>query len=116
MQGWQSTGWADAERAWRLTATPVVDNTLPHLLRLPNILICCLRYLVNGSLCSCAPACRLLQIRGTDITSPHGIPVDLLDRLVIIRTLPYTPQEMVHILAIRAQVRQGALLMGATRA
>lgn len=46
------------------------------------------------------------QIRGTDITSPHGIPVDLLDRLVIIRTLPYTPQEMVHILAIRAQVGQ----------
>mmetsp|Transcript_37175 Transcript_37175/g.82685 ORF Transcript_37175/g.82685 Transcript_37175/m.82685 type:complete len:459 (+) Transcript_37175:220-1596(+) len=46
----------------------------------------------------------LCQIRGTDITSPHGIPVDLLDRLVIIRTLPYTPQEMVQILAIRAQV------------
>ena len=39
------------------------------------------------------------------MTSPHGIPVDLLDRLVIIRTLPYTPQEMVQILAIRAQVR-----------
>ena len=44
------------------------------------------------------------QIRGTEITSPHGIPVDLLDRLVIIRTLPYTPEEMVQILAIRAQV------------
>ena len=38
------------------------------------------------------------------MTSPHGVPVDLLDRLVIIRTLPYTPQEMVQILAIRAQV------------
>lgn len=34
--------------------------------------------------------------RGTDISSPHGIPVDLLDRLVIIRTLPYTPAEMVQ--------------------
>mmetsp|Transcript_38828 Transcript_38828/g.123446 ORF Transcript_38828/g.123446 Transcript_38828/m.123446 type:complete len:200 (-) Transcript_38828:173-772(-) len=43
-------------------------------------------------------------IRGTDMPSPHGIPVDLLDRLVIIRTLPYTPQEMVQILAIRAAV------------
>lgn len=32
------------------------------------------------------------------------MPVDLLDRLVIIRTLPYTPQEMVQIIAIRAQV------------
>jgi DNA helicase TIP49 (TBP-interacting protein) len=46
----------------------------------------------------------LLQIRGTDMSSPHGLPVDLLDRLVIIRTLSYTPQEMVQILAIRAQV------------
>lgn len=46
----------------------------------------------------------ICQIRGTDISSPHGVPVDLLDRLVIIRTLPYTPQEMVQILAIRAQV------------
>ena len=36
------------------------------------------------------------------------MPVDLLDRLVIIRTLPYTPQEMVQILAIRAQARGAA--------
>ena len=28
----------------------------------------------------------ICTIRGTDIVSPHGIPVDLLDRLVIIRT------------------------------
>ena len=34
-------------------------------------------------------------IRGTeDITSPHGIPLDLLDRVMIIRTMLYTPQEM----------------------
>lgn len=46
----------------------------------------------------------ICTIRGTDMASPHGIPVDLLDRLVIIRTLPYTLQEMVQILAIRAQV------------
>jgi hypothetical protein len=46
----------------------------------------------------------ICTIRGTDISAPHGIPVDLLDRLVIIRTLPYTPAEMVQILAIRAQV------------
>eukprot|EP00959_Pyramimonas_sp_CCMP1952_P193964 4055941-Pyramimonas_sp.AAC.1 len=36
--------------------------------------------------------------------APHGVPIDLLDRLVIIRTLPYTPMEMVRILAIRAAV------------
>jgi len=29
-------------------------------------------------------------IRGTKLVSPHGIPVDLLDRLLIIKTLPYT--------------------------
>eukprot|EP00897_Mesotaenium_endlicherianum_P009979 jgi/Mesen1/9009/ME000563S08329 len=29
--------------------------------------------------------------------SPHGIPVDLLDRLVIIRTLPYTPSETISV-------------------
>uniref|UniRef100_A0A287N2M2 RuvB-like helicase n=1 Tax=Hordeum vulgare subsp. vulgare TaxID=112509 RepID=A0A287N2M2_HORVV len=28
----------------------------------------------------------ICTVRGTDMTSPHGIPVDLLDRLVIIRT------------------------------
>jgi RuvB-like protein 1 (pontin 52) len=49
----------------------------------------------------------ICEIRGTDIMSPHGVPVDLLDRLVIIRTLPYTPQEMVQIIAIRAQVGGG---------
>ncbi|XP_067124670.1 ruvB-like 1 [Centruroides vittatus] len=42
-------------------------------------------------------------IRGTDILSPHGIPLDLLDRLMIIRTLPYSQEEMVQILKIRAQ-------------
>ncbi len=46
----------------------------------------------------------LCQVRGTDVTSPHGIPVDLLDRLVIIRTSVYSLEEMVQILAIRAQV------------
>lgn len=39
------------------------------------------------------------------MTSPHGIPVDLLDRLVIIRSQPYSLTEAVQILAIRAEVR-----------
>lgn len=38
------------------------------------------------------------------MTSPHGIPVDLLDRLVIIRSQPYSLIEAVQILAIRAEV------------
>merc|ERR1719361_183913 len=42
-------------------------------------------------------------IRGTeDIVAPHGIPRDFLDRLLIIRTLPYSREEMVQIIRIRA--------------
>ncbi|KAK6130926.1 hypothetical protein DH2020_035328 [Rehmannia glutinosa] len=48
----------------------------------------------------------ICNVRGTDMTSPHGIPVDLLDRLVIIRTETYGPAEMIQILAIRAQVEE----------
>ncbi len=53
-------------------------------------------------------------IRGTDIKAPHGIPVDLLDRLLVIKTLPYSLKEIVQILAIRAategiQVEEEAL-------
>lgn len=43
-------------------------------------------------------------IRGTeDLVSSHGIPLDLLDRLVIIRTMPYSQEEMQQIIRIRAQ-------------
>ena len=42
-------------------------------------------------------------IRGTDIAAPHGMPLDLLDRILIIRTLPYSQEEMVQIIRIRAQ-------------
>merc|ERR1719457_495561 len=35
-------------------------------------------------------------------SSLHGIPRDLLDRLLIIRTLPYSEEEMVQIIRIRA--------------
>jgi RuvB-like protein 1 (pontin 52) len=41
-------------------------------------------------------------IRGTDVVSPHGIPVDLLDRMLVIRTMAYSLEETVQILAIRA--------------
>uniref|UniRef100_A0A336MZQ0 RuvB-like helicase n=1 Tax=Culicoides sonorensis TaxID=179676 RepID=A0A336MZQ0_CULSO len=43
-------------------------------------------------------------IRGTDdIVSPHGIPLDLLDRLLIIHTKPYVKQEIEQIIKLRAQ-------------
>lgn len=44
----------------------------------------------------------ITTIRGTDMKSPHGIPSDLLDRLLIVKTLPYSLQEIVEIVAIRA--------------
>nr|CAG4636112.1 EOG090X04OZ [Eubosmina coregoni] len=43
-------------------------------------------------------------VRGTDdIVAPHGIPLDLLDRLLILRTLKYSAEEMVQIIRIRAK-------------
>jgi TBP-interacting protein len=45
----------------------------------------------------------LTTVRGTDIVSPHGIPLDLLDRLLIINTRPYTKDEIKKILEIRAE-------------
>ncbi len=42
------------------------------------------------------------RIRGTDITAPHGIPLDLLDRLLIITTEPYSREEIKTIIEIRA--------------
>lgn len=44
----------------------------------------------------------ICTVRGTEILSPHGVPVDLLDRMLIIRTMPYSVDEMIQILSIRA--------------
>ncbi|KAL4488944.1 hypothetical protein ABPG72_005731 [Tetrahymena utriculariae] len=44
----------------------------------------------------------MCTIRGTDIVSPHGIPIDLLDRLLIIKTVPYGLEDLIKIFAIRA--------------
>ena len=44
------------------------------------------------------------KVRGTEISAPHGMPLDLLDRIMIVRTLPYSTDETVQILMIRAQV------------
>jgi len=45
----------------------------------------------------------MCTIRGTETKSPHGIPLDLLDRLLIIRTLMYSLQEVSQILSIRSK-------------
>jgi len=48
-------------------------------------------------------------IKGTEIQSPHSIPPDLLDRLLIIRTLPYVLSEIVEVVGTRA-VAEGIAL------
>ncbi|CEP07714.1 hypothetical protein [Parasitella parasitica] len=45
----------------------------------------------------------ITNIRGTKYKSPHGIPVDLLDRMLIISTNPYEEKEIKDILNIRCQ-------------
>eukprot|EP00128_Syssomonas_multiformis_P000728 Colp12_sorted_trinity150504_noHs@6717 len=45
----------------------------------------------------------ITRIRGTNYKSPHGIPIDLLDRLLIIPTAPYTEDEIRQILTIRCE-------------
>ena len=43
----------------------------------------------------------MLRCRGTNYRAPHGIPIDLLDRLLIINTQPYSEKEIRRILDIR---------------
>ncbi|EPQ67439.1 hypothetical protein BGT96224_1557 [Blumeria graminis f. sp. tritici 96224] len=43
------------------------------------------------------------RIRGTNYRSPHGLPVDFLDRVVIVSTHAYQKEEIQQILSIRAQ-------------
>lgn len=45
----------------------------------------------------------ITKIRGTKYRSPHGIPLDLLDRMIIIATQPYEEKDMKQILKIRCE-------------
>jgi len=45
----------------------------------------------------------ITDIRGTNFKSPHGLPLDLLDRLLIITTENYSEEEIKLILDIRCQ-------------
>ncbi|GKE41477.1 RuvB-like protein 2, partial [Tanacetum coccineum] len=45
----------------------------------------------------------ITTIQGTNYKSPHGIPIDFLDRLLIISTQPYTEDDIRKILDIRCQ-------------
>ena len=41
------------------------------------------------------------RVRGTEIISPHGLPVDLLDRVLIVSTKPYSEDDIEEIVKIR---------------
>jgi len=41
---------------------------------------------------------------GDGIRSPHGIPIDLLDRCMIVKTAPYARDEIRQVVEIRAKV------------
>ncbi|KAJ8917357.1 hypothetical protein NQ315_002379 [Exocentrus adspersus] len=45
----------------------------------------------------------ITKIRGTTYKSPHGIPLDLLDRTIIVPTQPYEEKELREILSIRCE-------------
>jgi len=46
----------------------------------------------------------ICTVRGTDgIVAPHGVPIDLLDRIVIIKTAPYSVVEVMQIIDIRSK-------------
>jgi RuvB-like protein 2 len=45
----------------------------------------------------------MAQIRGTTFRSPHGLPADLLDRVLIVSTRPYEEEDVREIIAIRCQ-------------
>ena len=49
----------------------------------------------------------MARIRGTKIQSPHGLPVDLLDRVLIVSTKPYEEQDIQQIIQIRSVTTLG---------
>ncbi|RKP10498.1 DNA helicase [Thamnocephalis sphaerospora] len=56
----------------------------------------------------------MCTIRGTeDTVAPHGIPVDLLERVLIVRTIPYTREQIHDIVQLRAQIEGLKLQEGA---
>jgi RuvB-like protein 1 (pontin 52) len=79
----------------------------------------CFTYLNKALESSIAPIVVLAtnrgvcKVKGSDIISPHGIPLDLLDRLIIVRTNIYDIEECTKIIALRAEVEGIELEAGA---
>ncbi|VTZ70973.1 RuvB-like helicase 1, putative [Plasmodium chabaudi chabaudi] len=45
----------------------------------------------------------ICNIKGTNIISAHGIPVDLLDRIIIVKTMLYNKEEILQVLKLRCK-------------
>ena len=61
------------------------------------------RHALAGEACPSAAASYFCPTCGVPCRSPHGIPIDLLDRLLIISTQPYSEDEIRKILTIRCE-------------
>lgn len=53
----------------------------------------------------------MARIRGTKIQSPHGLPVDLLDRVLIVSTKSYEEQDIQQIIQIRSVMTLGCAVV-----
>lgn len=92
--------WREEGRATLVPGVLFIDEV--HMLDME-----CFSFLNRALEGDLAPVCILATnrgmstIRGTSYKSPHGIPLDLLDRLMIIPTEPYSVDELRQILTIR---------------
>mmetsp|Transcript_20048 Transcript_20048/g.30152 ORF Transcript_20048/g.30152 Transcript_20048/m.30152 type:complete len:503 (-) Transcript_20048:2563-4071(-) len=93
--------WKEEGRATIVPGVLFIDEV--HMLDME-----CFAYLNRALEADLAPAVMVLatnrglsKIRGTQYTSPHGIPLDLLDRCMIVPTKPYTEDETRAILRVR---------------
>jgi RuvB-like protein 2 len=55
------------------------------------------------------------RIRGTKFRSPHGLPADLLDRVLIVSTKPYLEEDIRQIIQIRCVLRPSCVLVNLTK-
>ena len=94
--------WVDEGRAEIIPGVLFIDDV--HMLDLEAF-----AYLGRAMESELAPIIILAtnrgmaKIRGTEIEAPHGIPLDLLDRLLIIKMKPYSEEEVREIIKVRAK-------------
>jgi RuvB-like protein 2 len=97
--------WRDEGRATLVPGVLFIDEV--HMLDVE-----CFSFLNRALESDLAPVLVLAtnrgvaRIRGTDYSSPHGIPLDLLDRLLIIPTHPYEANDLKKILAVRCTAEE----------